>query len=254
MLPAERRQTILEIIQEQGSATVEQLIEVTGTSQCTIRRDLDKLAATGLVSRTHGGAVLNKESTSFEHLYSEKRALNLAEKRRIGKVAAEMVVDGESLILDSGSTTLEIARNLTNKKNLTIITNDLMIATEIQYDPTTEVMVTGGSLRPGFNVLCGAVAEAFLRTVNVNKAFISGDAIDLARGLTNANFAEAALKSLMTAAARKVYLALDHSKFGKTSLARVQGIDAFDAIITDNGLSSEHQELLERLGIQYHLA
>lgn len=254
MLPAERRQVIVDIINEHGSASVDQLIQATGASHCTIRRDLDKLAVEGLVSRTHGGAVLPQHSTSYERLYAEKRTLNLAEKRRIGELAAELVADGESLILDSGSTTLEVARNLSSKKNLTIITNDLAIASEIQYDPTTEVMLTGGSLRPGFHLLHGTVAENFLRSINVNKAFISGDAVEPTEGLTNATFSEAAIKKLMIAAGREVYLVIDHSKFGKTNLAKVEDLNVFTSIITDSELPEEYCAALERLGITFKLA
>ncbi|MBO8127165.1 MAG: DeoR/GlpR transcriptional regulator [Firmicutes bacterium] len=254
MLPAERRQLIVDLITEHGSASVEQLMEATGASSATIRRDLDRLASLGLVSRTHGGAVLPRNSTTYERLYPEKRNINTKEKQRIGRVAAQLVADGESLILDSGSTTLEVAKNLTGKKNLTIITNDLFIATEIQYDPSTQVMVTGGALRPGFNVLYGSIAEAFLSSVNVDKVFLSGDAVDFERGLTNATFDEAAIKKLMIRAGREVYLVVDHSKFGKVVMAKVADLRQFKSIITDSKLSETDQRELKRLGIAYTMA
>ncbi|NLY56170.1 MAG: DeoR/GlpR transcriptional regulator [Firmicutes bacterium] len=251
MLPAERKSLIVETIAQQGSVTVDQLVTLTGVSGCTIRRDLDNLAAQGLVDRTHGGAVLPRTGTSYERLYPEKRSLHLKEKQRIGKAAAALVTDGETIILDSGSTTLEVARFLTNRKNLTIITNDLFIATEVQYDPTTLILVTGGILRPGFNVLQGSAAEAMIRSVNVDKAFIGGDAVDVIVGVTNATFAEASLKQLMLAAAREAYLVVDHTKFGKRALAQVAPLDRFTAILTDAGLAAEHRMALVGAQIRF---
>ena len=234
MLPAERRQRILELIQHSGSATVEELAEAVGSSSSTVRRDLDRLAALSLVIRTHGGAVLPTHSTAYEKRYTEKRILRQHENH-IGKAAAEFVQEGETVILDSGSTTLEVARNLAAKKHLTIITNDLFIATEITYHPSTTVIVTGGILRPGFNVVVGSATESFLMSVHVDKSFLGGDAVDFDYGLTNATLSEASVKQLMIKAAREAYLVVDHTKFGQRALAKVADLESFKLIVTDHG-------------------
>ncbi|NLY56178.1 MAG: DeoR/GlpR transcriptional regulator [Firmicutes bacterium] len=251
MLPAERRQRILELIQHSGSATVEELAEAVGSSSSTVRRDLDRLAALSLVIRTHGGAVLPTHSTAYEKRYTEKRSLRQHEKARIGKAAAEFVQEGETVILDSGSTTLEVARNLAAKKHLTIITNDLFIATEITYHPSTTVIVTGGILRPGFNVVVGSATESFLMSVHVDKSFLGGDAVDFDYGLTNATLSEASVKQLMIKAAREAYLVVDHTKFGQRALAKVADLESFKLIVTDHGLSPRFAAELERRSLNY---
>jgi DeoR family fructose operon transcriptional repressor len=175
-------------------------------------------------------------------LYSE-------EKRSIGVEAANMVADGETLILDSGSTNYEIACNLTKHKNLTIITYDLFIASNIAFDPSTTVFVTGGMRREGFNVLIGSVAEDFFRQVKVNKAFLGADAVDLAQGVTNATFMEVSIKRLIIAAASEVILVADHSKFGKVSLAKVCSLDKIQKVITDERIDESSLQGLQRMGL-----
>ncbi len=220
-----------------------------GVSVATVRRDLDVLATQGLVSRTHGGAVLLEHSTAYERLYSEKSSLFQDEKRRIGQAAARMVADGETVILDTGSTTFQVARHLVHHKHLTIITNDLLIAALVEFDPTTQVVVTGGTRRSGFGALVGDIAEDLLRNVRVNKVFLSADAVHLEHGVSNATFAEAATKRAMIEAGREVILVVDHSKFGGVALAKVTGLERIHHIITDSGLSPEVLQALERLSI-----
>ncbi|MGE5553323.1 MAG: DeoR/GlpR family DNA-binding transcription regulator [Betaproteobacteria bacterium] len=249
MLPAERHSLILEHLQSARSVKIEELASLLKVSEATVRRDLTSLATKGLVSRTHGGAILPTASTAFERLYPEKRMLNQEEKRRIGAEAAALVADGETIILDSGSTTFEIARNLARHKNLTLITNDLFIAGSIAYDPSTTVIVTGGVRREGFNVLVGPVAEEFLRNVNVNRSFLAADAIDFEHGVTNATFIEVAIKQLIIAAAREVVLVADHTKFGSVALVKVCSLDRVHRVITDSGLAEPVMQGLQRLGI-----
>lgn len=218
-------------------------------SEATVRRDLTMMAEEGLVSRARGGAILPASSTAFEPLYPEKRLINTEEKRRIGVEAALMVVDGETLILDSGSTTFEIARNLTDHKNLTIITNDLVIASSVMFDSTTSVIVTGGIRRQGFNTLIGPVTDEFLQQVKVNKTFLAADAIDFQQGVTNATFAEISVKRLMIQAAREVILVADHSKFANIALARVCPLDKVHCVITDSSIDESILQDFQRLDI-----
>jgi DeoR/GlpR family transcriptional regulator of sugar metabolism len=250
ILPAERRKRILEYIQENRSAKIEELAVILDVSEATVRRDLAVLDTEGLVNRTHGGAVLPELSTAFELLYSEKRMLFPDEKRLIGIEAASMVADGETLILDSGSTTYEIAKNLTGHKNLTIITYDLFIASTISYDPSTTVIVTGGVKREGFNIVIGPIAEEFLRQVRVNKAFVGVDAVDAVHGVTNATFIEVSIKRLIIESASEVILAADHSKFGKVALAKVCALNQIHHIITDSAVDGAVIQELQRAGVQ----
>jgi DeoR/GlpR family transcriptional regulator of sugar metabolism len=249
ILPAERRKRILDYIKQNGSGRIEELASSLDVSEATIRRDLDWLANEGQISRTHGGAILCESSTAFERLYSEKRLLCSKEKQSIGVEAANMVADGQTLILDSGSTNFEIACNLTKHKNLTIITYDIFIASNITFDPSTTVLVTGGIRREGFNILIGSIAEDFFRQVKVNKAFLGADAVDLVQGVTNATFMEVSIKRLIIAAASEVILVADHTKFGKVALAKVCSFDKIQKVITDEGIDESSLQGLKRMGI-----
>ncbi|MGE5508554.1 MAG: DeoR/GlpR family DNA-binding transcription regulator [Chitinophagales bacterium] len=254
VLPEDRRRRILEHIQSNRCAKSEDLARELGVSLATVRRDLDTLVARGLISRTHGGAVPPIASTAFERRYSEKQRLCREEKRRIGAAAAALVGDGETLILDSGSTTLEVARNLTKHRNLTIITYDLLIATELEFDPSTTLIVAGGLRRAGFCVCVGALTENFLREVRVNKSFLSADAVDLEHGITNATFAELGVKQLIIKAASEVILVADHTKFGNVALARVGGVEQAHQVITDSGVDAEVVRAFASRGIPLKLA
>jgi DeoR/GlpR family transcriptional regulator of sugar metabolism len=249
VVPAERRRRIVEYLQTNRSGKNEELAASLGVSLATVRRDLDLLATQGLVSRTHGGAILPDSSTAFERFYAEKRQLHQEEKRRIGAAAAAMVADGETLVLDTGSTTFEVARHLAGHKNLTIITNDLLIASTLEFDPTTVLLVTGGTRRSGYSVLIGPVTEELLRSVRVNKSFLSADAVALDHGISNATFAEVATKRLIIEAAQEVILVVDHSKFGGVALARVAPLDRVHHVVTDAGAEPEVLQGLTRLGI-----
>ncbi len=249
LLPAERRNRILEFIEKYKSAQIKELAATIEISEATIRRDLEILSSEGLIKRTHGGAIIPSQSTSFEPLYSEKFSDSVEEKRLIGEKAASLVKDGDTLILDSGSTTYQIAKHLIHHRNLTIITHDLIIASNVEFHPSTIVMVTGGIKREGFNVLIGSHVETLLRTVKVDKSFLSADAIDINHGITNATFAEVAIKELIISAAKKVFLVADHSKFGNIALVKVCPIEEVDYIITDSGIEESSLEALKRTDI-----
>lgn len=253
LIPAARRHAVLEFIERQGSVQVRELVKHIGVSEATIRRDLDELASKGLITRTHGGAIGRSPSTSFETLYDEKRQAFAAEKKRMAQAGAKYVRDGETLILDSGSTTLELAWSLTGHKNLTIISNDLHIATAVAFDPSTTVLVPGGLRREGFNVLVGTLTENFFRNVRVDKSFLAADAVDIEFGVSNANFAECAIKQLIIAAGKEVILVADHSKFQTQALAKVCPISAIDLILSDTGLDPEVADMIRHANIQLEL-
>jgi DeoR family fructose operon transcriptional repressor len=253
LLPAVRQKQVLRFIEEHGSVQVRDLIEHFGVSEATVRRDLDDLAARDLVQRTHGGAVARAPSTSFEALYEEKRGEFAAEKRRIAEAAVKVIRDGETVILDSGSTTLEVARNLAGHRGLTVITYDLFIATAVSFDPSTTVVVPGGSRREGFNTLIGPLTEAFFRGVRVDRTILSADAVDVAFGVSNATFAECAIKQLLIEAGRQVLLVADASKFGKQALAKVCSVGSLDLIVTDASLGEPDRRALEQAHVELQL-
>lgn len=253
-IPAERQKQIVEFIENHGSAQIKELADYQNVSEATIRRDLDELAASGVIERTHGGAIVIDKSTSFEHKYSEKMNLMLTEKCSIAKAACGLVRDGDTIFLDSGTTTYFIAQNLGNFKNLTVITHDLQIGNTAVLDPTSTLIVTGGIRREGFSVLVGSLTENFIKELKVNMVFLGADAIDVETGIYNANFLEVGIKKLLLTIGKHIVLVSDASKFSRSALAKVCGINSIDTIITDSGITDEIKEQIEENGVRLILA
>lgn len=237
LLPEQRRRRIIEVVDAEEAADVASLADTFNVSPATIRRDLQHLEGGGLIIRTHGGAV-SPASTAFEPLYADKAQRQRAEKAAIAQRAARFVEDGDVVILDSGSTTLALARRLRQVRNLTVIVTDLKIALELADVPGFDVIVAGGQVRPGLYSVIGSTAEHVLTQYRANHAFIGADAIDLAMGISNATMLEVNIKRRVIEAATNVTLIADHTKFERTSLVKVADLDVFDAIVTDAGIDA----------------
>ncbi len=242
MIGARRRQEIMRIIELAGYAEARRLANELNVDVSTIRRDLDVLAREGMVQRTHGGALPIANEETLDVPYSVKRHEFLSEKQAIARYAASLVADGDSLVLDSGSTTYALAEEISSRRDLTIATNDLRIAHFLAERSGVHLVVTGGQLINSVFTLVGPAALATLAGLHVDWAFLGADAVDSSAGVTNVNSIEVPLKqAMLTAAARAVLLA-DSSKFGRRALAAVVGIEAFDHIVTDEGLSIRDRE------------
>ncbi|MBR6185858.1 MAG: DeoR/GlpR transcriptional regulator [Clostridia bacterium] len=248
-IPAERQKKMMEYIEANTSAQIHELAERFHVSEATVRRDLDDLDQQGALKRTHGGAIKVDRSTAYESMYSEKIGLMLEEKHRIADRAAQMVQEGNTVLIDSGTTTFFIAQALSNHKNLTIITNDLYIAYQTPIHPSSTLIVTGGTRRQGRQELVGTVTENFIRDTHVDLAFIGVDGIDLTGGATNANFTEVGVKRLMLKAATHSVIAADYSKFGRVALARICDLKEAGLILTDTGTDAEFLSRLKKLGV-----
>ena len=233
-----RQYKILDRINADGGAYIRDLDEELGVSEATIRRDLDELARMGLIERVHGGAT-KVNGTAFERAHSEKMRLMTEEKRRIAAHAASLVKNGDSIFLDSGTTTYFIACELTRNKDLTILTNNLEILSSVQFDPTTSLIATGGVRREEYSVLIGSVAENTIRSFCLDKAFMGCDAISVKRGLYNTNFPEVSVKRCITRCGKKTILVTDSSKFYVEALAKICELSEIDMIITDKGLDEK---------------
>ncbi len=248
-IPAERQKKMMEYIEANTSAQIHELSEKFHVSEATVRRDLDELDQQGVLRRTHGGAIKVDRSTSYESMYSEKIALMTEEKQRIAERAAQMVHPGDTVIIDSGTTTFFIAQSLAHHENLTIITNDLYIAYQTPIHPSSTLIVTGGARRRGRQELVGTMTENFIRNTHVDIAFIGADGVDIIGGATNANFAEVGVKTLMLSAAGKSVVAVDHSKFGRVALAKICELQDVDLFLTDTGLDGEMLQRLRKLNV-----
>lgn len=243
-----RQQKILDYINVNGSAQIRDLAQVHAVSEATIRRDFDELAQFGLIDRTHGGAV-RSNSTTFERVHSEKMTLMHEEKKRVAAYAASLVKNGDSIFLDSGTTTYFIARELCYHKNLTIVTNNIDIAQSVHFDPTVSLIVTGGIRREQYSVLIGSIAEQVIRSFCVDKAFMGCDAIDAAGGIYNTNFMEIGVKQCVARCGKTTILVTDSSKFYIKALAKVCGLEEIDMIVTDSGLDEKTVQAVQKNGI-----
>jgi Transcriptional regulators of sugar metabolism len=237
-LPASRHQNILSIINEKEKVHIFEIAKYCSISEATARRDLDYLCSKGLIIRTRGGA-LSKNATAFETPQLEKRQLFMAEKERIAKYAAELVSDGESLFLDSGTTTLMIAENLISYKDLKIITNNIDIISNVFFHSSSTLIVTGGIRRNNYSTLAGSITESFIRDIEVDKVFIGVDAIDSKSGIYSNSFEEIGLKRIINDCGRQAILVTDHSKFYKPGLVKINPLSKYNMIITDDGLEEE---------------
>jgi DeoR/GlpR family transcriptional regulator of sugar metabolism len=253
LLSEPRRRRILEWIQEEGSARVRELAEAFRVSDATIRQDLEKLESEGAITREHGGAFLNSAAPQSGPLTLHHQE-NMDKKRRIGAMAAGLVSDGETLILDAGTTTTEIALRLTSRRQLTVITNALNIAIHLGAVPTFAVHLPGGQFKSPTLSISGDKSVEYFSNIFAGKLFLATAGVDLDAGLTYPSFADLQLKEAMIKAAAHVYLVADSTKIGKSSFTRLGSLDVIHSLITDDGISDRVAKEFERRGVEVLIA
>jgi len=249
----ERRQSILEIIHDKGSARVENMAKTYAVSEVTIRNDLKYLEDRGLIHRSHGGALL-KQNVGFDHPLVDKQRLHMTEKRKIAETAAGLVENGDSIILDSGTTTFEMLQFLGDKSDITILTNAVNVAFAAIPFTQVQTLLTGGFLRKKSFSLVGPDAEALLAKYHVDKLFMGIDGLDLDYGISTPNPEEASLNRIMVKISREVIVVADSSKFQRSSLSRICGVDAITKLITDENIEAGFMRSLENLGVEVIIA
>jgi len=253
VLNEERRRAILELLTHEGRVLVKDLAPRFSTSQVTIRKDLEVLHGRGLLHRTHGGALPVPMGALLDPSLREKEKLHRKEKQRIGAAAAQLVKEGESVILDSGTTTTAVARALRDSANLTVITNAVNIAAELA-GRSIEVILTGGLLRENSFSLVGPLAEETLRRLSADIFFLGVDGFDVHFGLTTPNLLEAKVNRVMVEIAKRVVVVCDSSKFGRRSLSLIAPTSAVHQTITDNRIQKSDLHALEEAGIEVTIA
>lgn len=246
--PVERREKIIQKIQNEGSARVDELSKEFDVTTVTIRNDLDFIESKGLIHRTYGGALLRKNVYNDSPL-EEKRKLHVNEKQRIGEYAAGMINEGESIILDSGTTTREIALRLKGKKDVTLMTNAINIALDLAGLPELRLMLTGGILREKSYSLVGPEAERTMQNYYFDKLFLGVDGMDFEHGLTTPHPLEAQLNRIMVERSNNVIAVTDSSKFGLHSFSYICDLDPISTVVTDKNISPEFEEKLEKRDI-----
>ncbi len=250
MLALERRNEILKLFQKTQTVTVSELSQQFGVTVETIRRDLERLETAGHIVRTHGGAMLTKrDMTKVEQSSSIRKQTNPAEKALIADIIADMVRDGDGIMLDDSSTSLFAARALRGKHRLTVITNSLEVIMDLANVPDWTVMGTGGVLKERSMSFVGNQAETMLSKYHVDKAIISCKGLDLDHGFTESSEPSALVKRCMINSAKEVILAVDSSKFDIVSFVQIGQLNKLSAIVTDKAPRQEWLDALEERGI-----
>ena len=247
MMAEERRMQILQILRSEGRAKVNDLVRRFNTSAVTIRSDLNELDQRGLVQRSHGGAVIQdtvfRESPVHERIKSQSK-----EKQRIGAMAASLVHEGETIILDSGTTALEVARHLKNIPQVQVITNGVNIAAELLSSRNTQIIMMGGTVRNDSASVVGRSTEDMLEQFSADKLFLCGAGCDPEFGVSGTNLEETMANRSMLRAARQIIVVADASKFSKRSMSLIASFSEVDIVISDASLPPELQERIRSFG------
>ncbi|MFL9147747.1 DeoR/GlpR family DNA-binding transcription regulator [Escherichia coli] len=232
MYAEERQEKLLRILKDKRKITVAEMCEHFGVSGATIRADLRQLEEAGLLTRTHGGAILRTRA-SYEVSSDEREIFNLDAKERIGWQAAQLVEEGDIIVLDTGTTTLQIARHILHYKNITVVTNDYQIARELEQNPSVQIILLGGIVKKGFHCTITISGSSFFQSLNVDKAFMGVNALSLKQGACVADVMLAETKRSLIDHAAQVIVVCDHSKLNNTSLAQFMPSERIDTLILD---------------------
>lgn len=252
MFAEERRVKIVDIVNERRKVTVAQLCELLGVSSATIRMDLRELHRAGALTRTHGGAI-QKVKTGFE-LNSRQRVIqHLVEKQQIAQAALMLIDDGDKIILDTGTTTVELANLLHNKSNLTVITNDIEIASILEDIDSLEVIVMGGILRKRFHCTINLQGRETYSGLTADKAFLGVNSLSLTKGAMTPDIRQAETKKAMIEMAHRIILLCDSSKIDKVSFAQFATTQQIDVIITD-AIDKDLRSAFEEKGVEILIA
>ena len=252
MLNKDRQNIIIDMLNQDKSVQIPDLAEKFNVSIATIRRDLRELEEQNLIKRIYGGAVLPEKPTLQPYFPRANR--HKEEKSLLGAVAASLVQEGETIVLDIGTTVLEVAKNIKNIQNLMVISNSLPILTELEPCSNIQLFSMGGQLNANMHALTGYIAEQTLNNFCVDKAFIGVAGISMEYGLTNFNQESAQLCAATIRRAKKSILVADSSKFGMTNFAVVGSLNCVDTVITDEGIPEKYKTYFESNGIELIIA
>lgn len=252
MFAEERKQRILSALHRTPAVRVAELGRALRVSTASIRRDLADLARAGLLKRTHGGAVTPRLA-ALEPSLADKEDQYQAEKAAIAAAAVGFVRQGDTIFLDAGSTTRQIARELQHRHGIIVVTNALNIAWELASSDL-ELVLTGGQVRRGILSQVGPLAEQAIASLHVDTLFLAANGVDVEKGVTTPSLVEAQTKRAMVAHATQVILVADHSKFGRVTFSRICGLDEVHHVITDARLPASTAGAIAQLGVKVHLA
>ncbi len=249
----ERRALILQLIETQGEVSVADVSQRVGVSEMTVRRDLEALEGRGALIRLHGRAVA-PVSRSYEPPFDVRVGSAPAAKERIGALAASLLAEGETVVLDVGTTTLEVARALKGRRNITVLTPSLPIANVLAEEPGIRLMLTGGVLRPGERSLVGDLAVGSFRDYRFDTVVLGVGGIDLEAGLTEYNLDDTRVKRAAIEIARRIIVVADATKLGRVAFARICPLAQVDVLVTDGAAPADLIASIEDAGVEVRLA
>lgn len=248
MLAAERRNLILEKLQDEKRVVVSELSELFKVSEETIRRDLDKLDKEGLASKSYGGAVL-VENNNTDMPFNVRKKKNMQGKRIMAELISKLIVDGDHIIVDPSTTAVSIVKAIRDKKRLTIVTNSIEVLVELADATGWDVISTGGTLRENYLALVGPRALEGINSFNADKVILSCKGIDMEKGITDANEMFSQVKKAMLHSAKQKILAVDSTKFEKVAFSQICEVADIDMVVTDIRPSEAWMEYFKDKGI-----
>lgn len=249
MFAAERRQAILELVRANGAVRLRDIAAQVGTSEVTVRRDLRLLEEQGLLDRRRGGAAA-PGVLSHEPTYVQKSHTAAVEKRAIAALAAGLVDEGDAIVLGAGTTTEELARKLVGRRDLTVVTNSMLVGTLLAHAPGVDVIMTGGQLRGSTFALVGSAAEQSLEGVRVRTAFLSGNGLTASRGLSTPDMAAASMDRVIVGAAQEVVVLADHTKLGVDTMFQTVPPERIRRLVTDDQADPDQLDGLRTHGAE----
>lgn len=249
MLAVERRNLILEKLQDERKVVVSELSALFDVSEETIRRDLDKLDKEGLATKSYGGAVLN-ENTSLDMPFNVRKKRNMQGKQVIAQLVSDLVQEGEHIIVDPSTTAVAIVKALKSRKRLTVITNSIEVLIELSDVSGWDIISTGGTLRENYLALVGPKATDVIASFHADKVILSCKGLDLNKGITDANEMFSQVKQVMLKSAKQRILAADHTKFDNVAFSKICELSSIDMVVTDVCPSREWMEYFAEKGIE----
>jgi DeoR/GlpR family transcriptional regulator of sugar metabolism len=254
VLPAKRHRELVEMIRSRGQMTVNELASQFGVSGDTVRRDLDLLAGQGLLQRTHGGAVAMDNLVQQDSTFTQRMATRIPAKRRIARAASRLISTGETLLVNGGSTTKLFAAELADKRNLTVVTNNLGIPATLPPDCFRNVYILGGEYKGDAQVTVGPVGFVSATSISVDSAVIGVGGITIKEGLTTTVLEECSMILAMINAARRTIVLADASKFGHSSFAHIAPLGRIQILVTDQAPPRELSQALKEAHVEVVIA
>ena len=253
MTTYERRQCLLDILRKQPGLRVPELAMALDVSEGTVRNDLNALEEQGVLVRVHGGAVLKQQDQFQNNSFVRRYQQNASAKFAIAREAAVLVNDGESILLDASSTAYYFAKALAERRRLRVMTNGFEVARELAQNSTNTVILIGGVVNNDSSSVTGLLSEHLIEELHIQKAFLSCSGFSLERGMTEVHLAEAQLKRKVIESSQQLFALVDSTKFGKEDLTSFARPEKIECLFTDNHLSPDWEERLQRAGIEFKI-